>query len=225
MSTPAQIEANQANAQLSTGPVTPEGKAAVSKNALKTGLTGRTVLLPTEDAERYEKHIADCRDHYKPVGTMETELTQSIADTMWRIGRVPSLEAALFAVGRTKLANLHTNETDPSRRGALLDAEILLAYERQFRNLQTQEARLRRSLENDIKQLEILQQRRKTERSAQLTKAAQALAEATRNSTFSSYDRTQFGFEFSFAEIDDRLAKIDPDMHRLYRAKYARRAA
>jgi hypothetical protein len=38
------------NAQLSTGPRSAEGKA-VSMNAVKTGLTGRTVLLPSDDAE------------------------------------------------------------------------------------------------------------------------------------------------------------------------------
>lgn len=46
----AKLLANGTNAQLSTGPTSPEGKARSSLNALKTGLTGRTVLLPTEDA-------------------------------------------------------------------------------------------------------------------------------------------------------------------------------
>jgi len=40
----ARLAANQANAQLSTGPTSVTGKAASSLNALKTGLTGRTVL-------------------------------------------------------------------------------------------------------------------------------------------------------------------------------------
>jgi hypothetical protein len=57
MSTPSQIAANQANAQLSTGPRTEPGKAASSLNALKTGLTGRTILLPSDDVDAYTKHL------------------------------------------------------------------------------------------------------------------------------------------------------------------------
>ena len=53
MSSAAQIAANQKNAQLSTGPTSQAGKTQ-SLNAVKSGLTGRTVLLPSEDAALYE---------------------------------------------------------------------------------------------------------------------------------------------------------------------------
>ncbi len=42
----AQLAANRANAQLSTGPRSQTGLTASALNAVKTGLTGRTVLLP-----------------------------------------------------------------------------------------------------------------------------------------------------------------------------------
>ena len=57
MSTAAQIEANRKNAQHSTGPKSPETKAKCSLNALKTGLTGRTVLLPADDTAAYQQHL------------------------------------------------------------------------------------------------------------------------------------------------------------------------
>ena len=43
---PARLAANQANSQLSTGPRTPEGKAKVSLNAVKTALTGQPFSCP-----------------------------------------------------------------------------------------------------------------------------------------------------------------------------------
>jgi hypothetical protein len=53
MATPAQIIANQANAQRSTGPRTVEGKQASSANATSHGLTSRSTVLPGEDPEEY----------------------------------------------------------------------------------------------------------------------------------------------------------------------------
>jgi hypothetical protein len=100
MATTAQINANRVNAQLSPGPTSDAGKAISSKNALKTGLTGRTVLLPTEDAALYESHLASFRDRYQPVGEAEKNLVQSLADTEWRLQRIPSLEAGIYAIDR-----------------------------------------------------------------------------------------------------------------------------
>jgi hypothetical protein len=45
----AQLAANRANAEKSCGPKTAAGKFTSSHNAVKTGLTGRTILLPTDD--------------------------------------------------------------------------------------------------------------------------------------------------------------------------------
>ena len=49
MATEAQINANRRNAQKSTGPRSPEGKAATSRNALKHGLCAEKHLLVDED--------------------------------------------------------------------------------------------------------------------------------------------------------------------------------
>jgi hypothetical protein len=90
--------ANAADAQLSTGPTSPEGKAKSSLNALKTGLTGRTVLLPTEDAVAYQQHVSDEKE-LRPAGQRECDLVQSIADASWRLQRIPALESAIYAQG------------------------------------------------------------------------------------------------------------------------------
>ena len=83
MATSAQLEANRANAQLSTGPSRPEGKAKASHNALKTGLTGRTIVLPTDDIAAYKAHVARLHREFAPESDRERSLVQSIADTEW----------------------------------------------------------------------------------------------------------------------------------------------
>ena len=115
MSTPAQIAANQANALLSTGPTSAAGKAKSSLNAVKTGLTGRTVLLPSEDAALYEQHVTRFMQQYEPVGDEEQTLVQSLADTQWRLLRIPSLEAGIYALGRLEFAELFASEDESVR--------------------------------------------------------------------------------------------------------------
>src|SRR5690242_10870439 len=160
MSTHAQIAANQANAQLSTGPTSAAGKAKSSLNAVKTGLTGRTVLLPSEDAALYEQHLARFMQQYEPVGDEEQTLVQSLADTQWRLLRIPSLEAGIYALGRLEFAELFASE-DESVRTHLLNAKTLLVYQRQLNNLNLQENRLRRQREKDTSALLELQDNRK----------------------------------------------------------------
>ena len=48
-----QIEANRRNAQLSTGPVTQEGKRKSRQNAIRHGLTAETVIDALENAKDY----------------------------------------------------------------------------------------------------------------------------------------------------------------------------
>ena len=156
---PARLVANQRNALPSTGPQTPEGRAKSSLNAVKTGLTGRTVLLPSDDVAEYERHLAAYAEEFAPVGLLETNLVQSIADTDWRLHRIPALESALFVKGRIEFAELF-DEQDLAARPHLIDAHTFITYEKQIRNLQLQEARQVRRREKEIAELRRLQAER-----------------------------------------------------------------
>jgi len=83
MASPNQLAANRANAQLSTGPTSSEGKAKVSHNALKTGLTGRTVLLPTDDVAAYKQHVERVLLDYQPATDAENTLVYSSDYPHW----------------------------------------------------------------------------------------------------------------------------------------------
>ncbi len=96
MATAAQTLANQANAQHSTGPVTPAGKAASSRNHLNHGFRSATILLPGDDPAEYAALLIELSDHFDPTDLSETRLVREMADAEWRLRHVRShMESAL----------------------------------------------------------------------------------------------------------------------------------
>ena len=93
----------------STGPRTPEGKQRTRLNALRHGLTGQTVVLPTEDLQAYKTFCDDFVVHYQPVGPVERQLVQTIADTSWRLNRISAMEHSSLSLAAAAKAR-------PSRR-------------------------------------------------------------------------------------------------------------
>lgn len=218
MATPAQLAANKANAQLSSGPTSQAGKSTSSLNALKSGLTGRTVLLPSDDVAVYEAHLASITAHYKPAGPVEEALVQSIADHQWRLDRVRELEFGLYAMGHIEFAPLFANEPE-SLRSSLIKTQIYLTYQRQLNNLALQENRLRRSFEKDVAALAELQEVRKRVRNQKLDSAARAYIQAVDEGTKADWSKEPFGFEFSMEEIESRAADIRPTLFDQYWAQ------
>ena len=97
MATERQMAANRLNAQRCTGPKTPEGKAAVSRNAVTHGLTSHSGLLPGETLEDFSDLRARVFAELAPGSAIEIELAERIASLLWRLRRVPAFEAALLA--------------------------------------------------------------------------------------------------------------------------------
>jgi hypothetical protein len=97
MTSDKQARANRRNGQKSTGPKTPEGKAAVRHNATKHGLLSQDVLLPEEDEAPLKELGERLRDELQPEGEMESLLVDRIIAAYWRLRRLGRVEAGIFA--------------------------------------------------------------------------------------------------------------------------------
>src|SRR5215213_8738251 len=97
MASEKQVKANRQNALKSTGPKTPEGKAAVRLNAVRHGLLSRETLLPGEDEEALRELGERLRDELQPVGELENLLVERIIASYWRLRRLGRVEAGIFA--------------------------------------------------------------------------------------------------------------------------------
>ena len=98
MMTQAKIEANRRNAQKSTGPRTPSGKAIAAMNALKHGLCAHTPVVPGEDPAEFATFAAGWVDHLQPSDPHQSSLAEQVILAAWQLRRVPQIRAGLFAL-------------------------------------------------------------------------------------------------------------------------------
>jgi hypothetical protein len=96
MATLKQFEANRRNSQKSTGPKTPQGKAAVSMNSLRHGLRARTVVLPGEKREEFNQLCNDLEVEWHPESRTEQFYVEQMAVSQWKLTRMEVGEAAIF---------------------------------------------------------------------------------------------------------------------------------
>src|SRR3954470_22075633 len=89
--------ANRLNAQKSTGPRTPEGKARSALNALKHGVTARTPLLPGDDPEELVQLTTDLLKDLDPQNALEREVADRVVGICWRRRRLWRAEEEIIA--------------------------------------------------------------------------------------------------------------------------------
>ncbi|HWE35082.1 MAG TPA: hypothetical protein VG406_00810, partial [Isosphaeraceae bacterium] len=93
----AQLAARRANALLSTGPRTPEGKAIASMNAVSHGLCSNVAVLPGESVEEFQATLEGWVHELKPADSYERELVYNMVCASIAIARVRKADNA--AVG------------------------------------------------------------------------------------------------------------------------------
>ncbi len=172
-----QAEANRQNAKKSTGPRTPEGKAASSRNGLTHGLSGdKHFILEGEDPEAFLRLLQDLHDHLRPVGDSEELAVQRIAAAQWRLDRAFALETGIYREESTIRTRIDRNKRelhelrlsqgqsdpfppDPYEPDDLLARAFMQAAKGpdNFTRLVRYETAIERSIERGMKHLKSLQ--------------------------------------------------------------------
>ena len=91
-----QAEANRQNAQKSTGPRTPAGKAVVALNGIKHGLLSRESLIKGESEAELVDFGKRLRAKLAPVGELELLFADRVISTAWRLRRLVAVETMHF---------------------------------------------------------------------------------------------------------------------------------
>jgi hypothetical protein len=165
MASPAQLTANIANAQKSSGPKTEKGKHRTRLNAYRHGLTGQICLLTENEHEAFDQHCTGIRESLAPVGALELELAQSIAEDHWRLKRARAIETGIFAAGVLgqlghPCGGIREDPAQVPIDEALAKANTWIAKSENFQLLALYEQRIHRAIEKNMAQLRTLRAER-----------------------------------------------------------------
>jgi hypothetical protein len=99
MSTQAQIDANRANSQKSTGPVTPEGREASSHNRGTHFLSmdSKFCVLKSESQQAYDQLVRYMCAQFQPQDHQEMFLVERMAEYEWLRRRAVALQDDILA--------------------------------------------------------------------------------------------------------------------------------
>jgi hypothetical protein len=141
------------------GPKTEQGKARVSQNAVKHGMTStKMFVLQNENPAEWERMLADCIEEFRPETSFENRLVEEIAFANWRLRRAWTTENSLFddemEKGAEAFAAKYAHADEGVRQGgafrSIADGSKALPLHIRY------EARLERSYKRAIKTLEDL---------------------------------------------------------------------
>ncbi len=93
---PSRSEINRENAAHSTGPRSPEGKLASSRNSLQHGLASGQIIIPGEDPSQFEALLNDLLAEHQPSTTSEELLIREMAQSYWLTQRALRLQNECF---------------------------------------------------------------------------------------------------------------------------------
>ena len=148
-------------------------------NALKHGLTAKTLIVSLCQVPLYEKCLATVVDFYQPVTDMEKMIVQEIADTTWRLQRASVYESSIFAKGRVEASNLFQNMVPDDQREFIVDAHTQHVYSKTLTNLSLQQQRSQRTLEKKVKEFETMRDDRELVEQTRRDIVAETLLGAT----------------------------------------------
>jgi hypothetical protein len=165
MSSKAKSESARINGAKSRGPVTPEGRARSSQNALRHGLSSAVVVLPHEDRAQFEQLRDSYMESFQPADQPQHDLIETMAAARWRLNRLLEIEAKLFekemVLRDDDMEKELSNMTEVEKLAWVFDhmANHSKSLAMQIRY----EGSLNRSYERAFKQLQQLQSRQQNE--------------------------------------------------------------
>jgi hypothetical protein len=142
-------------------PHAPKPRDRRALSAYRHGLTGQIVLNTPADRAAYEKHCEGYHQCLAPVGAVEADVVQLIADDRWRLKKAAGLESAMFAESIAQPDEVVSGNEEVD--AAIAQGRAWIAKGGNLQLLGLYESRMARRVEKNMAELRILQAQRKTD--------------------------------------------------------------
>jgi len=154
MATIHQIEANRLNSKKSTGPRSTTDKAASSRNALKSGIDAKSLVIRGEKPADLQALIAEYLDRFQPATPEERVFVDTLIRGDWQFRRLAKVNAEIWEYEMSTTCKL--DEDSPLGHG-------FERGQRTFERLQRRITATERSYKSALHELQQLQSSRDTE--------------------------------------------------------------
>jgi hypothetical protein len=98
MSDLTRAESARINGAKSQGPKTPEGLAISSMNAVRHGITAKTLVLHNENQDQFIEILNAYCDYLLPTNQIEVDLVSDMVAARWRLRRIWRYETAILDI-------------------------------------------------------------------------------------------------------------------------------
>jgi hypothetical protein len=141
------------------GTLSPKPRNSRAFNAYRHGLTGHVLVIEPGEELAYKQHCEGIHQSLAPVGTLELDLVQSIADDRWRLKRAAAIESNLFALGLNRADD--TLSGNAAVDTALHTARLWYTVGKELERMTLYESRIQRHIEKNLALVRQLQSDRR----------------------------------------------------------------
>ena len=204
MTSEKQKQANQENAQKSTGPKTEQGKTKAKFNARRHGLTGQFTCMSEGDEIAYNEFRDNLLATLKPAGAYESQLAITIIQNHWSVNRMQCIEINIFADGADKLYD-KVNVGNANVHSGVTMVRTFMEDDRYFSNIALYITRMNRvtvSTENRLKAL-------REEREAKEAQAAYEAELLLRLAAYNNQTLEDIGLTPSKSETGEETIEVN----------------
>jgi hypothetical protein len=153
MSSRQKRKIGRTNGAKAAGTKSPEGLQKSSMNALRHGLTSKTLVLSNESQTKFDELLDSFIRKFRPQDEVELELVTEMVAARWRLRRIWAIQTAALDLQmdkmETEVAEKFQVITEPTRLGLAFTTmanegrslQLLLRYESTYRRMYNQAQR------------------------------------------------------------------------------------